>query len=711
MGCSWKGGKTRLRRGGLGTAVKIGTASKTCQRAWPRASLGPALENGRFRAILGPERLRLRGAAAPVMFCGSATKVGRPTPVWSPRAKQGKEKPGMVMRQMRDNTKWIMIATGAAFVALMVFSWGMDVTGRTSGTLGEIGRVNGDPVRYDAYQAVFQNLFQQVQNGQQEAVTTQQNKQIEQSAWDQIVDRMLIQQELKRRGIDVTDEEVRQAARFSPPEELRNAPTFQTDGKFDPIKYQQYLFSSAGTNPELFLQLEAYYRDILPQNKLMRQVATGIFVTDAELWDRYRDAHETVQVRFVPFDPAQRMPDDSVTVTDAEMETYWKDHQDEFEMPARATVKVIVLPRTPTAADTAAARDRARALLVELQGGANLDTVGAREAKADRPATFEDLGTFGRGAMTPPFDTAAFTAPVGKPYGPVATSFGYHVLVVSKRTADSVMAKHVLIPVRRTEASEDAILTMADSLENLAEDHTLDEVGRIMGLPVTTEEVTDAFAFVPGAGQVPDGADWAFEEAADGEVSEVFENEDAFYAFQLLTKKPGGVLPLADAKSSIRQILMLEKKVEKAAQQAQQVVDKVRAGTTLENAAAQLRLDVRAPGPFTRGDFVPGLGSVGTPIGAAFGLEARAVSDPVKTRDNVFVIQKVAHTPADSTAWLAQKELQRLQLMGMMQQQRLQEWLQGLRAAAEIVDRRDEVLKAADDTTQAPLTANSRLGY
>ena len=34
----------------------------------------------------------------------------------------------MVMRQMRDNTKWIMIATGVAFVALMVFSWGMDIT-------------------------------------------------------------------------------------------------------------------------------------------------------------------------------------------------------------------------------------------------------------------------------------------------------------------------------------------------------------------------------------------------------------------------------------------------------------------------------------------------------------------------------------------------------------------------------------------------------
>ena len=603
----------------------------------------------------------------------------------------------MVMRQMRENTKWIMIASGIAFVALMVFSWGMDITGRTSGSTGEIGRVNGDPVRYDVYQAVLQNLYQQVQSSQQEPVSTQQNKEIEESAWNQLVDMILVQQELERRGIKVSDEEIRQAARFQPPPELRTNPMFLTDGNFDLAKYQQFLSGSA--DPALFQQLENYYREQLPRGKLLRQIATGIFVTDQELWDRYRDAHETVQVRFVPFDPAQRMPDDSVSLTDAEIEKYYDDHQDDFEMPARASVKVVVLPRTPTAADTAAARDRAAALVTEVRGGANWDTVGARESRADRPAVVEDLGTFGHGRMTPPFDSAAFRAPVGQPYGPVATSFGFHVLLVSKRTADSVTAKHILIPVRRTEASEDQILALADSLETLTENMTIEEAGRTMGLEVRTEEITDALPFIANVGQLSDGSDWVFDEAAEGDVSEVFENDDAFYAMQLVSKQPGGVLPLADARSTIRQILLLQKKVDKAAVQAQQLVDKVRAGTSLENAAAEMRLDVRAPGPFTRGDFVPGLGAVSAPVGAAFGLAPRAVSGPVKTRDNVFVIEKISQTPADSTAWIAQKEVQRRQLMGMQQQQRMDEWITGLRAAADIVDRREEVLRPVDDTT------------
>ena len=54
-----------------------------------------------------------------------------------------------MMRQMRDNTVWIMLLTALAFVALMVFDWGMDITGQSAGAFGEIGRVNRTPVMYD----------------------------------------------------------------------------------------------------------------------------------------------------------------------------------------------------------------------------------------------------------------------------------------------------------------------------------------------------------------------------------------------------------------------------------------------------------------------------------------------------------------------------------------------------------------------------------
>ena len=56
-----------------------------------------------------------------------------------------------MMRQMREATKPIMLFTAVAFVGLMVFQWGMDITGRSGGGLGPIGQVNGDPVMHDEY--------------------------------------------------------------------------------------------------------------------------------------------------------------------------------------------------------------------------------------------------------------------------------------------------------------------------------------------------------------------------------------------------------------------------------------------------------------------------------------------------------------------------------------------------------------------------------
>ena len=70
-----------------------------------------------------------------------------------------------MMRQMRDNMKVIMLVTAGGFVALMVFGWGMDITGRSSAaaTGGELGRVNGEPITYEEWNLVYRNLYEQQQ--------------------------------------------------------------------------------------------------------------------------------------------------------------------------------------------------------------------------------------------------------------------------------------------------------------------------------------------------------------------------------------------------------------------------------------------------------------------------------------------------------------------------------------------------------------------
>ncbi|MCY4648615.1 MAG: peptidyl-prolyl cis-trans isomerase [Gammaproteobacteria bacterium] len=605
-----------------------------------------------------------------------------------------------MMRTMRDNTKWIMLITMLAFAALMVFEWGMDITGRTAG-LSELGEVDGVPVLYDQYQFAYRNLYERTQLAQEEAITSDQNLEIEDAAFDEVVTQILIRRELERRGIRVSDDEIRQAARFSPPPQFQGLEGFQTDGVFDMQKYQDYL----ATASELALvELEAYYRDIIPRTKLMRQLSTGIYLPDAALWSAYKDENEQVEIRYLSLDPATRIGDDEVEVTDAEVAAYYRENRDDFAVPPRATVVAVVLDKDPTAADTAAARERAEEIRQEILDGADFaELAGEESADEGSAALGGTLGTFARGVMVPEFDSAAFSTPLETVTEPVGTQFGWHLIEVTSRTADSVSARHILVPVERTDASEIDLLTTADSLEVLGENLTLGEAAGELGLEATPVDITEDFPFVLGAGQVREGSEWAFEEAEEGDVSPVFENAEAFYALELVGREPEEVLPLEQARSSIEQTLRLEKKIERALAQAEGAAE---GGGTLEQIAARLEADIEESPPFSRSDFVPGLGRQNTVIGTAFGLEAGQLSGVVEANGRAFVIELTERIPADSTAWEEQKVIQRAMIGGTLGQQRLDQWITSLRERARIVDRRREVFRAQEEAanqTQLPL--------
>ena len=603
-----------------------------------------------------------------------------------------------MMRQMRENTKWIMMITATAFVGLMVFQWGMDITGQGGLTIGEIGSVNGRPVEYDKYNNTYSSLLNQIQVSQEDPITSQQIRDIEDAAWDEVVTQLLIEQELERRGILVTDEELLTAARFSPPPAYQNEPLFLTDGFFDIQKYQAFLASPTIDDVTLF-QLEAYYRDVIPRSKLMRQVSSDIYFTDAAVWDEYRNRNEMISVRYLALNPAQRVADSDVAVTAQEVEEYYDDHEEEFALPAQATVRAVIIDKAPTPEDTLAMGELAAELRQEIMDGADFEDVLGRPGVGTGSG---DLGWFTRGLMPESFSDVAFAATVGEITEPVRTPFGYHLIEVQDQTEDSVQARHIVIPFVRTEESELALYTLADSLEALGESRTIADAALTLTLAVETAYLSTEFAFVAGAGQVGEGADWAFEEALVGDVSPVLETRQAFYMLELVELREAGAISLADATGSIEQTVRAAKKVEKAKDEGEEIVAQVRAGTDLATIAEEKSLEVQDAGPYARVDFVPGMGRLNAAVGAGFGLNIGDVSGAVAANNNVFIIELNEYFAPDSTVFEAERLLLRDEMLGLAQQTRLQEWIQGLRDVARIIDKRDEVLNTDPVDAQQP---------
>src|SRR5690606_16171968 len=162
-----------------------------------------------------------------------------------------------------------------------------------------------------------------------------------------------------------------------------------------------------------------------------------------------------------------------------------------------------------------------------VEQGADFAEVARRESADPTSGRLGgELGVVRRGDMTPVFDYVVFAAPVGQVTKPVRTTFGAHLLRVDERWgADSARASAILVPFERTEDSEIALLTLADSLEDMSVTSGLEQAAASVGATFSELEISETFPVVAGAGRIVEGSEWAFEEAEPGDLSPVFETD------------------------------------------------------------------------------------------------------------------------------------------------------------------------------------------
>jgi len=476
------------------------------------------------------------------------------------------------------------------------------------------------------------------------------------------------------------------------------SPDLQTDGQFDPAKYQRFLQSPAAKQEGLLLQLEQYYRTEIPKDKLFEQIANDVYISDEELWRRWQDAHDTAEVSFVGLGP-DRISDSAVRVSDDEIRAYYDTHKKLFERPGRAKVSILIIPRAVTAADSAAVRAHAVALRTRIVGGEKFEDV-ARAESADSVSAAKggSLGSGPKGRFVPAFETAAYALKPGEISQPVLTQFGYHIIRVDSRKGDTLTLHHILLRIGQSDSAAARTDRRADSLARIAANADqaakFDSAARALRIPVLKAEAIEGNSLTVNGQYIPSVGPWAFEGAKPGESSELFDAEDGYYLARLDSLVPGGTLSLDQAKQDIRTYLMKQKKLDALMPQAANIA-KLAATSSLEQAAKVTGLEVVKTKPFTRVTGVPELTNLPEAVGAAFSLPLHVVSAPIKATGGVVVERVDNRVPASRTAFEAQKDGLRQQALGQLRQERVREFLSNLKAVAKIDDRRKSVEASA----------------
>jgi peptidyl-prolyl cis-trans isomerase D len=600
-----------------------------------------------------------------------------------------------MMQAFRNAAKPLMVVVAFTFFAWLV----LDLSGITGGTglltQTSVGKVNGRSIDAKTYQTIVQQSIDARQRQSPSGMGLEDVQQVRNEVWDQIVQSNVLDAEYRRRGIRVSDDEVVQAIRTSPLPEFQKIPEFQTDSQFDLGKYQRWLTSSVAQ--QYIPSLEAQYRDELQRSKLFRQVTADIYLSDAALWEHYRDEHEQVKVGLTAIIPRNVVPDSSVTVSDAEVAAYYKAHLNEFKRPRTAYLSFVALPRTTTAADTATVRARADSARQEILGGAPFADVARRES-ADSASAVKggDLGEWTKGSMDPAFDSAAFALPVGKVSQPVLSQFGFHLIQVTSRNGKKAKGRHILFPIEVTGAHRDQLDAQADSLEHLGADRAdpaaLDTVARALKLPIGhTEPVQQGSKVQIGRLLVPDAGVWAFE-AKPKSTSPVIESPYAYYIFRLDSLQQEGVPTLNAVRSSVARTVREEKKWSSAREIAKAYMKRLADGSSMSQTAKAMNLAHREFGPFSR--INPPLTNP-VVVGTAFGLEAGQRSGILDTKEGIYVLESLSHTKADSAKFVKELDQYRVRLINLARQERVRNYMTALRNAAKVVDNREKVLKTS----------------
>jgi len=601
----------------------------------------------------------------------------------------------MFMRSIRANTKWVMMVMAVAFAAWLVLDWVRQKDqAATLGVNPVVATINGQEVRNSRWSESYSFAIDRARAMSGRSLNDEEVRQIESEAWEAMIQDILVEQEIERLGIEVTETEIRQAFRTNPPPDLVRHPAFQTNGAFDYLKYQDF-FRDPSVDEQLLLQIEMYYRQTLPRARLAQQISGGTAMSDGVVWQAYRDQNESATVRFISTSPDALLMDTEIEVREADARQYYRQNPDQFVRPATADAHLVSFSTTPTAADTVAAAALADSVRTAIEAGEVTFDEAAAEFSADS-LTATSGGLLGRFAEDQLLDAIAESVSdlaVGDISPPLQTPAGYRIFTVTDRAQDTLAVAHILFPIILSEAGEDEIFRIMDEFEGIALNRGIVAAGEELGVPIRSDvTLTDGFDFVPGAGSLGVGVDWAVDPLTPlEEVSEFFENGSGFHMLEVVSRADEGTFAFEEVRPQIEETLRLEMRTRRALELAADRLDEVRAAPSLEAAAESLGWTYGQAGPFLRGQFVQGLGRGTEAVGAAFGASLGTIEGPYDAGDAIVFLQVDERTEADVERFQVMRGQLRAQMESQTSQLSVDRWVQALRDDAEVVDLRDRL--------------------
>lgn len=358
-----------------------------------------------------------------------------------------------MMAKMRNLAPVFIITVGALFVLFMVIS-DSNVLEAIGGRSNNVGSVNGIDISYQEYQQAIERQRESQKQQTGNDVPEEQFDQFRDQVWETLITEKLIELEVQRLGISVSNQEIKEIILGDNPPEFLKQNFIDSLGRFNREMYEEAIYNPQ--NEQILLQAEEIVKQTRYREKLQSLLEAGMTISEDEIKRKFIEQNTFMEGQFALFANAL-FPDSVLNITEKDLRNFYDANPDKFKINAQRKLSFVLFRNEPSNADSMLVIKN----LENVKRMAENDTSDFKyfvDIYSEAPYSVD---TFSVSGLSNQAIDAFKDAQKGSIVGPFPSLRGgyelYHLLNVIPTSEKSIKASHILVS------------QMGDDAANLAE--------------------------------------------------------------------------------------------------------------------------------------------------------------------------------------------------------------------------------------------------
>lgn len=552
-----------------------------------------------------------------------------------------------MLKLFRDHlAKYFIIATLAAFIATIFFSWGMGTANKQVQSSTNVGVVGGQEINYHQFNDAYSRNLSQVTKDKE--ITEDEKRMILSNVWSQFVAEIIKDQFIANNNLKITGAELYEFLKNNPPQAFLQSKQLYKDGVFDTAMYiSQFLGNKEALKQDeaQVINLEENYKNYLLQDKLARIISGGLTMSKLEKDEFISANSELGRFEFVkvPFD---KFMIDDAKISDKDIKAFYDKNKNDYKSAESVNLAYIKIEKNPSKQDTIFIENDLADIRLRYSEGEEFGDLASDFSESLGADTSRgNLGFKTKNTVPFVLKSRIDTMKVGTITENIKSGNGYYIYKLDAKVGEGDTAEYkiseIYLPIRVTIDTEDSL---RDILESAKDKFVVD------GIKNDTTGLFSLSKKIPGIGVISNVSSFAYR-GEIGEVSEVLETNDDVYMFKILEKKDTDLFSIDEIKPTIIAQLKIDSAKAKALAYANTLFPKIKeVGMDSVAKSDNFVFHYSTPQAQKKSDYIMGAGINNEFHAVAYTLkDNETTKKAIANNEGAFIVKRIFTNTIDST--------------------------------------------------------------